>query len=117
MKKYIFPIVNILFIVVIISCSNDSDDDDMLPPSNNDPVTYQLHVKPIIDGNCLNCHGNPTANNAPMSLTTYTEVKNAVQTRGLIVRVENGSMPLTGNDLSASQVQTIKDWRTDGYVD
>lgn len=115
MKKFILPSV-MAFALLISSCSNDSDDDvgpNDPPPNNN--VTYANSVKSIIDNSCLNCHGNPPTNNAPMALTTYDNVKEAVENRGLIGRVENGTMPPTGSNLTNSQVQAIKDWQTGGF--
>jgi mono/diheme cytochrome c family protein len=115
MKKLTITL-NVLLLSLFISCSSGSDDDDIInpPPTNND-VTYAAHVKSIIDSRCLSCHGNPTANSAPMSLTTYSEVKSAVETRNLIGRVEDGTMPPTGADLTSAQVQTIKDWQSGGF--
>ncbi len=94
----------------VISCSSD---DDVTPPQNN--VTYTQSIKSIIDNNCLNCHGNPTDNGAPMSLTNYDEVKEAVINRNLIGRVENGSMPVGGSPLTADQITAIKDWKNGNY--
>ena len=114
MKKLIF-ILSLL--IVTISCSSDSDD-GMSPtptPTPTNDVTYNGTVKAIIDGNCLNCHGNPTSNNAPMSLTTLAQVQQAVTSRGLISQVESGAMPQAGTPLSTAQIQAIKDWQTDGF--
>ena len=99
----------ILFSFVVISCSSSDDS----PTLTN--VTYTGDIKFIIDDNCLNCHGNPTANGAPMFLTTYDEVKEAVINRGLIDRIKDGSMPPTGTPLTDLQVQAIKDWKTANY--
>ena len=118
MKKIILTSVFILALLST-SCSNDSDDD--IGPIINDPppneVTYSGTVKSIISNNCLDCHTNPPVNNAPMSLTTYNDVKNAVQGRGLVGRVESGTMPPVGNSLTPSQVQAIKDWQAGGFVE
>lgn len=113
MKKLL--ILSILLLIFIISsCASGSDDVIIEPPI--DDVTYTGNIKTIIDSKCLFCHTSPPVNNAPMSLTTYDEVKSAVMTRGLIGRVESGSMPPTGTDLTAAQVQAIKDWQTGGYL-
>lgn len=102
----------LLFLSVsIISCSSN---DDTETPSQNE-VTYTDNIKSIIDSNCLNCHGNPVANGAPMSLTNFDEVKEAVMNRDLIGRVENGSMPLGGTPFTAAQVKAIKDWEAANY--
>lgn len=117
-KTTIFNMSKIIFLSLIfcsstmISCS--SDDDGTPVPVQND-VTYTGDVKAILDASCLNCHDNPVANGAPMSLTTFDEAKEAVSNRNLIGRVEDGSMPPAGTDLSAAQVQTIKDWQAGGF--
>ena len=117
MKKTIL-LSAILLTFIFGACSNDSDDDMTPPPPPPPPpnnVTYANTVKAIIDSNCINCHGNPPTNNAPMSLTTFDDVKNSVQSRSLIVRIENGTMPPSGS-LSTSQIQAIKDWQTGGFL-
>jgi len=109
-KLLILPILILLF--VITSCSSGSEDTIINPP--NGDVTYAGNIKSIIDGACLNCHTDPLANGAPMPLLTLANVQEAVQNRGLIGRVENGTMPPNGS-LSAAQVQAIKDWETGGF--
>jgi len=102
-----------LLIFFVTSCSSGSDDPIINPP---DDVTYAGDIKSIIDGKCLGCHTNPPVNGAPMSLITYQNVKDAVESRGLIVRVENGSMPPAGTNLTTAQVQALKDWQTGGFM-
>lgn len=115
MKKITF-LSAILLTFIFVSCSNDSDDDMTPPPPPPNNVTYTNTVKAIIDGSCLNCHGNPPTNNAPMSLTTFDDVRSSVQSRGLITRVENGTMPPSGTNLTTAQVQAIKDWQSGGFM-
>lgn len=113
MKK-VFQLALLLGAMVFYhSCTSDSDDmEDIAPVA----VTYTNSVKNIISGNCTSCHGNPPSNGAPNSMTTYDEVKNAVQSRNLIGRIENGSMPPTGT-LSTSQIQAIKNWQAGGFLE
>ncbi len=105
-------IVLMLFTFIMFSCSSDDSNPD---PDLDPDVTYAKSIKSIIDGSCLDCHGSSVANGAPMSLTTFDEVKEAVQNRGLIGRVENGSMPPAGTDLTAAQVALIKAWETANF--
>ena len=116
MKNILILFSFAITLVLFTSCSNDSDDDT--GPINNPPagnsVTYANSVKSIIDGNCTSCHGNPLTNNAPMQLLTLDNVKEAVQNRNLIGRVENGTMPPSGN-LTTTQIQALKDWQTGGF--
>ena len=122
--KNLFPFLFALLLsTFILSCSPESNNDSPIidPPIDN-TVGYANTVKSIIDGSCINCHGNPTSNAAPMSLTTYNEVKSAVQSRGLIDRIERtagtvGVMPPSGSTLSASSIQAIKDWQTGGFAE
>lgn len=110
----ILPVLLMLFILT--GCSSGSDDDNMGPPDGGDTeVTYTGTIKAIINGNCIGCHNSPPVNGAPMSLTTYQDVRSAVQSRGLIGAVESGAMPPTSNNLTSSQVQAIKDWQGDGF--
>ena len=115
MKNYLKFSVFTFCLLLIVSCSNDDDTELITPPTNGD-VTYSNTVKAIIDNNCLNCHVNPPINGAPMSLITYSNVKDAVQNRNLIGRIENGTMPPNGS-LTSTQIQAIKNWQADGLVE
>ena len=106
--------VLVITVVFVTSCSSESEDNTMSPPQINN-ITYTGNVKTIIDNKCLDCHGDPVANAAPMILTTFPSVKESVENRNLIGRVENGSMPPGGNDLTAVEVQTIIDWQLGGF--
>lgn len=92
MKKLLPFVFTISFLV---ACSG-SDDAGTTPP--DEPVTYQADIRPIMQNHCVSCHGNPTANGAPMGLTTYLEVKDAVENRFLIDRINdtNNPMPESG---------------------
>ncbi len=107
MKKLL--ILTMLTIVFIFSsCSSDSAE---IPEAR---VTYKANVKAIIDANCIGCHANPPTNNAPMALVTFQNVKDAFTSRGLIGRVESGSMPPNG-ELSTAQINALKSWQTAGF--
>lgn len=106
-----------LFVLLVISvfilhaCTASQED----PVPDNITVTYTGDIKHIMDVHCLSCHGAPPTNGAPMSLTTLDAVKEAIIDRGLIERVEEGSMPPTGTPLTNVQVQALKDWKTENY--
>ncbi|WP_310555851.1 cytochrome c [Flavobacterium sp.] len=111
------------FLLVLISfgCSKDS-------PSSLSPViipvakiTYSNTVKAIIDNNCISCHAAVPINFAPMSLTTYENVKEAIQNRGLINRISrdqgaSGMMPSGGTRLPQTSIDAIVKWQTDGLT-
>ncbi|MBG7631770.1 MAG: hypothetical protein IZT56_15245 [Bacteroidetes bacterium] len=115
MKK-LLALTSLFLLLFMVSCSSDSDDDDIIvdPPAS---ITYTNTIKSIMSGNCTSCHGNPTTNNAPMSLTTYANVKNAVENRGLISQVESGNMPKNASMLSSTQIANIKTWKANGYLE
>ena len=95
MKLFSFSLA-LISVLLISSCAKD-DGDGLAPVPDPDPdatVTYNGNVKAIIDGNCLNCHGNPTSNGAPMSLTTYAEVVSAVNNRSLVARINSATNPM-----------------------
>jgi len=115
MKKLIHFTIASSLLLILVSCSNDNDDDaNSLTVDEN--VTYTESVKAIIDTNCLNCHSNPPTNGAPMELNTYSSVKNGVENRNLIGRIENGTMPTSGT-LTSTQIQAVKDWQTNGFLE
>ncbi|TGV02712.1 hypothetical protein [Flavivirga rizhaonensis] len=103
---------------MIFNCSSNSND-DLTPDPDPDPnakITYEANVKSIISGNCVQCHGNPTANGAPFSLTTFTLVKNRID--AIIPRINSSSspMPPTGQ-MSSSNRNIIQQWKDDGLLE
>jgi hypothetical protein len=91
MKKTNYLILtSILF---IFGCSNNSEDDLTIPLTSN-ITKYSQDIKPIIDNNCVACHGST----AQMPLVTYNQVKLSVQNNGLLDRISraqgaSGMMP------------------------
>ena len=101
-----------------IGCTNDSTS-DLIDDEPIDVVRYNENIKSIIDNNCISCHAATPINGAPMSLTTYDHVKDAVQTRGLIDRIsraqgEPGMMPNGGTRLPQNQIDLISQWNAQG---
>lgn len=107
------------FAALQIGCSNDSTA-DLIDGGASGEVTYTNTVKNIIDSNCLFCHTQPPQNGAPMQLTTYADVKNAVLTRGLINRISRaqgapGMMPNGGTRLPQPVIDKITQWAESGF--
>ncbi len=113
----------IFFSTVIVSCTTSTYDDiEVLQDDNQTGLVSFQDVAFIFENNCTACHSNPPQNGAPMSLTNYSEVKNAVETRGLIDRVsrnegEQGLMPLGGPRLPQQQINLIIKWSQDGLLE
>lgn len=108
---------------ISISCTTTSYDDiqEVIDEDPIETVTFQ-EVAFIIQNNCLACHSNPPQNGAPMPLTSYFEVKSAVENFGLINRIsrnngESGLMPLGGPRLPQQQIDLIVQWNTDGLLE
>ena len=104
--------------LILMGCTNDSTN-DLTDPNVIDNATYTAHVKNIIDNNCIMCHGTVPANGAPMSLTTYENVRDAVLNRGLIDRISReqgqpGMMPNGGQRLPQNVIDIVIQWNAQG---
>jgi len=122
MKKYLIFCVSIITLFSIISCTNHSESDLLEPIPEVDLITYNEHVKTIIDNNCIFCHGNPPTNGAPNSLITYDNVKSALENANLISRIsvlagEPGAMPFGGPRLPQNLIDLIIQWEADGLLE
>jgi hypothetical protein len=121
MKK-IAPFI-VMASIVLLSCTSNTIDDLVPIIEDNEPevVTYE-DVESIFIDNCLRCHSNPPQNGAPMQLTSYNDVMNAVLNRGLIDRIsrndgETGLMPFGGPRLSQQRIDLIVQWNEDGLLE
>ena len=110
-----------LILLILLSCTHTSEEDlieQTIPVTN---ITYSTDIKPIIDNNCIMCHNNPPVNGAPMSLLTYSAVKEAVENRNLINRVSSNDlgflMPLGGPRLPQNLIDLITQWESDGLLE
>lgn len=115
---------NLLYILLIISfynCSYVNEDDLTEDIIIEDVVNYEANIKVIIDTNCIICHNNPPESGAPMPLTTYTNVKDAVENRGLINRISSTdlgfSMPFGGPRLPQNLIDLIILWEEEGLIE
>ncbi|NHN25144.1 hypothetical protein FIA58_005570 [Flavobacterium jejuense] len=107
--------------LLLFSCTNDSESDLSVVPDIQ-VVTYNNYVKSVISENCLFCHSSPPQNGAPMQLTTYEDVKNAVLNRGLLDRISRaqgaqGMMPNGGTRLPQTTIDAINKWQEDGLLE
>lgn len=95
--------------------------DELIPVQQDVPVelvTFE-DVRFVFDNICQQCHSNPPQNGAPMPLVTYTQVKQAVENRGLLDRISRpdgaqGLMPLGGPRLPQATIDLIVQWNEDG---
>lgn len=101
------------------NCANVSEDDLIDDTPLPELVTYENTVKAIINTNCISCHSNPPVNGAPMSLTTFEDVKNAIENRGLIERISSEDldfvMPFGGPRLPQNLIDAIIEWQDNEF--
>ena len=117
LSKLMLYFLPILFL--LSSCAYDSAS-DLIDSTSISQVTYSQNIKSIIDNNCIACHGTTTTNGAPMSLTTYENVKDAVLNRGLIDRISreegvSGAMPLGGPKLPINNINLVIQWQNQEF--
>ncbi len=104
----------------LISCDSHTYDEIEEEVVIDGPVTYNANVKAIIDNNCVVCH-NDAGQASFRPLTTYAQVKAAVQEAGLLDRIqlqngESGVMPSTGR-MPQSNIDVILQWNADGLLE
>jgi mono/diheme cytochrome c family protein len=115
-------ILGFAIIALMFNCSSSSSDDlsNQNPDPDPDPmvkVTYDADIKTIIDNNCIQCHGNPP-NPGPTSYTTYTQVKNGVETGNILARINSASNPMPQSGLMSQSLRDkIQQWKDDGLLE
>jgi hypothetical protein len=96
-----------LFFLVIslTSCLTNVEEDTIeLEPNACADITFAISVKPIIDANCIQCHGS--GGTIP-ELTTYTLIQaKAVSIKSEVVSRE---MPIEGS-LTQDEIDAIVCW-------
>ncbi|MFT4668711.1 MAG: hypothetical protein ACI840_000405 [Ulvibacter sp.] len=109
--------------IVFTSCTSHTYDD--IEPQDQEvgpELVIYGDITFIIDNACLSCHSSPPQNGAPMSLTTFMDVKTAVENRGLLDRIRRnegagGLMPLGGPRLPQTNIDLIVQWNEDGLLE
>jgi hypothetical protein len=119
MKRYFLIAALGLFVATFFnSCYNDKE--DYLYPvrgvsCDTTSVTYNLTIKPIIDNNCLGCHGSGSNFNFDgyTSLSGYL-ANNSQKLQDNINYVSNQHMP-PSNKLNDCYLNQIRIWIQAGY--
>jgi hypothetical protein len=113
----------IMVCAVLTGCTTSTYDD--IEPENLEigpELVVYTDVEVIIDNACNNCHSSPPQNGAPMSLTTFMDVKTSVENRGLLDRITRnegagGLMPLGGPRLPQASIDLLVQWDDDGLLE
>jgi mono/diheme cytochrome c family protein len=119
MKAKIYLGIGIL-VTALYSCDSHTYEEIEDETIIEGDVTYDANVKAIIDANCISCH-NDAGVAAYRPLTTYAEVKEAVEEAGLLERIqlqnsEPNVMPQTGR-MPQSKIDVILQWNEDGLLE
>lgn len=121
MKKSLILFSAVVALAMIASCSSESEDD--LTGTDDDPgngaVTYESRISAVISSNCLGCHGSPTANGAPFSLTTFSDVSGRASSILTAISRQTGAtraMPPSGR-LPQSTIDLFEQWIDEGTLE
>ena len=95
-------------------------------------VSFADEVAPILNANCIQCHGGPQESGGPvlevgLNLTSYEDVMigsefGSVVEPGnaddsiLLQLIEDGDMPEEGDPLSPEDIATIRTWIAEGAL-
>lgn len=119
-------ILGFFIFTLFLNCSssdNETDEIETTTPTTptTDPsesITYNSHIKSLMNDNCNSCHGNPRRSGAPISLTTYMLVKDAVQNKNLVrwINDANNPMPVRGLMSQASR-NLVQQWVDGGLLE
>lgn len=112
-KKYSM----LLLLAALCSCESTTYDDLQETETISGVVTYNSHIKPIIEANCISCHSEGGLSSF-RPLGTYAQLKQAVLTTNLLDRIqrqngEQGQMPQTGR-MPQANIDLILQWNQDG---
>jgi len=118
MKNYLHALcLAVLLLGWMGSCTSDSES-DLIPeePQSGEFVSFEADIESIINTACMPCHGNPTTNGAPQSLTSLEEVRLSVLDRDLIGRINNEAAPMPVSGLlPVATRELIQQWVDDGF--
>lgn len=91
--------------------ANDAIEDELIFQN----ITYTGQIEALVKTNCIACHTNPPNNGASIPLTTYDAVKNAVETRDLISKINSVTNPMPPGGLMSKDTRRIFDaWIAQG---
>ena len=90
-------------------------------------IDYLTEIQPIFNSRCVNCHIN--SNSGGLNLSSWSSLMAGDSNNGPVVtigdssnsllwiKVNSGSMPLTGSDLTDAQIHLIAQWIFEGALE
>ena len=118
--KIIPSIFVLLLITISLSmCSKETIDENSVGDIITDSVFYDTDIKPLIDANCIECHGaiNPRKG---LDLSTYNLVKDGVKDplKNLINWINDPLYPMPKDGLmSAENRGKFDKWVADDFLE
>jgi cytochrome c553 len=116
----------LLFLIVIAffsMCTNNSEEElykDVDPSCDTTNVSFSNDVFPIIENNCISCHGT---DNPPLGivLNNYSAIRDVAESGRLLgaIRHESGYTPMPQNapKLEECKIAAIEAWINRGMPD
>lgn len=104
-------LVLLLCSFLFFSClTNVEEQFEDVPPDVCNNITYSVHIQPILEANCIECHG--AGGNFP-DLTTFSSVStNSLRIKSEVVA---RTMPI-GGSLSQVEIDAISCWVDSGAL-
>ncbi len=114
MKKITYKLFLVFSIsFTMVSCSTSVIEEVVV----NEEITYFNTIKAIIVTNCTTTCHNDVQTDAGLNLTSYKNLKDAVETRGLLDRINSASNPMPkGGQMEANLIATIEKWVDEGFI-
>jgi len=79
------------------------------------PISYTQSIKPIINQYCLSCHAGKRPK-AKLDLSTYENLKKAIENKKLIERINNKKKPMPkGGLMPLEKRKLIESWVKEGF--
>ncbi|NDI99440.1 cytochrome c [Flavobacterium sp. LaA7.5] len=110
-------ILAVSIVAALCSCESNTYEDLEEDVIVDVEITYDTHIKSIIDNNCISCHGAGGVSSF-RPLTNYMEVKDAIENTDLLDRIqrqngETGLMPQSGR-MPMNNIDLIVEWAANG---
>ena len=108
-------------VLLLSACTFDNEEmlfKDVVCPEINEPVSYSLFVKPLLEKRCLSCHSSILLS-GNVNLEDYEKLKAQIENNKFLgsVRHAPGFSPMPQGEakLSDCDIEKIENWINNGY--
>lgn len=103
--------------LLISSCTKGYIPIEETAPPPTGPISYQLHISPIISSRCISCHSGNNSQGG-LLLENYNQVRNSSENGTLIQRINDMANPMPPSGLMPGSTRAIFDeWVNNGYLE